>query len=148
MLDDGCETRPENWGGTRVMVGYRADFRLRWLATKLHLFTVVGSADAVSRDAVEAFTRVAMDYALARKGDLRGMQSGVGVLAALVSTTVEPAAAAWAADRQRLRFACIARPVVVDLARGVVSCYRGTPALGWVYSAHFRTKLDLYFPRT
>ena len=41
LAADGCETRGEDWGGTPVLVGYRSDFRLRWIATTLHLFTIV-----------------------------------------------------------------------------------------------------------
>jgi len=38
------------------------------------------------------------------------------------------------------------RPVVVDVARGVVACHTGIPPLGMVYANHLRRKLATYFP--
>jgi hypothetical protein len=143
---DGCTVEAENWSGARVIVGYRGDFRLRWMATKLHLITAVAAAPFVRAEDIEGFTNAVMDYALARKGQFRGLQSGVAVFPALVSANVDPAAVAWAAQRQRVRFACMARPVVVDVAHGAVGSYRGTPGLGWVYAGHLRAKLASYFP--
>lgn len=142
---DGCEVSTDNWSGTPVLIGYRSDFRLQWIATKLHLFTIVAAVPSVTAASLEAFTTATMDYALARKGQLRGLQSGVAVLPCMVSTNVEPAAIAWAQEKQRLRFACMARPVVVDPTRGVIGCFRGNSALGRVYSGHLRGKLNLYF---
>lgn len=146
LAADGCEVRTEDWHGIPVLVGYRADFRLRWMATKLHLLTVVAPASAVTQHDLEAFTSTAFDYAQARKGQLRGLQSGVAVLPALVGTHIDPAAAGWAGQKQLVRFGSVARPVAVDVTTGAVACFRGTAALGFVYSGHLRRKLDLYFP--
>jgi hypothetical protein len=145
MAADGCEVRTEDWHGTPVLVGYRADFRLRWMATKLHLMTVVAPASAVTQHDMETFTNTAFDYAQAQKGQLRGLQSGVAVFPALVGTQVDPAAMAWAGQKQLVRFGSVARPVAVDVSAGAVGCFRGMAALGFVYSGHLRRKLDLYF---
>jgi hypothetical protein len=143
---DGCETRDENWSGSTVLVGYRSDFRLTWLASNLHLYTIVAPAASVTAAAIEGFTNACLDYAIARKGQLRGLQSGVAVLPALVSPAVDDAAIAWAALTQRMRFAAFARPVVVDTTRGTVGCFRGRTAIGAIYSGHLRNKLAAYFP--
>ncbi|MFY1691764.1 levansucrase [Plantactinospora sp. WMMB782] len=143
---DGCEVRTEDWNGLPVLVGYRADFRMQWMATKLHLFTLAAPAPLVTAGAIQDFTSSALDYVVARKGQLRGMQSGVAVFPALVGTNVEPEAAAWAQRGQSVRFAAMARPVVVDAGTGTAACFRGYAALGLFYSAHFRRKLAAYFP--
>jgi hypothetical protein len=148
LTADGCTVQTEEWGGTRVIVGYRSDFRLRWMATKLHLVTAVAPAPVVRAGDIEGFTNAVMDYALARKGQFRGLQSGVAVFPALVSADVDPSAVAWAAQRQRVRYACMARPVVVDVARGVVGCFRGTTCIYGAYAGHLRAKLASYFPAT
>jgi hypothetical protein len=145
LAADGCEVRKEDWGGQRVVVGYRGDFRVQWFATRLHLFTVVAATPRVTAEALERFTNTVLDYALARKGEMRGFQSGVAAFPCLVSGDVDPAAVAWARQKQRLRFACIGRPVAVDPERGVIGVYRGTPMLGVVYAGHLRRKLDTYF---
>ncbi|BCB76179.1 hypothetical protein GCM10022251_68510 [Phytohabitans flavus] len=143
---DGCEVYTEDWSGTPVLVGYRADFRLRWMATKLHLMTVVGPAASVSQQVLEGFTNGAFDYAQTRKGQFRGLQSGVAVFPCLVGTHVDPAAMAWT-QRQLLRFGSFARPVAVDVTTGAVATFRRMTMLGFVYSGHLRRKLDLYFPQ-
>lgn len=143
---DGCRVTRENWNGAEVLIGYRSDFKLRWMATRLHLFTIVTAVDTVTAAGLAAFTESTLDYAIGRKGELRGFQSGVAVLPGLIGARVEPAAAAWAAGGQRMRFAAMARPVVVDTSSGTVSCYRGTGMLGGVYAGHFRRKIDTYFP--
>lgn len=143
---DGCEVTTEDWGGVQVLVGYRGDFKLRWMATKMHLFTIAAPATSITQGAIEAFTDSALDYIVARKGQLRGLQNGVAAFPALVGTEVDPQAEAWAQQAQRVRFAAMARPVVVNGATGTAAAFRGNAALGFLYSAHFRRKLNAYFP--
>jgi len=143
---DGCEVKTEDWGGLPVLVGYRADFKVRWMATKLHLCTVAAPAEVITDSAIEAFTNSAFDYVLARKGQLRGMQSGIALFPALVGTQIESPALAWAQQKQRVRFAAMARPVVVNASSGTAVAFRGTATLGVLFSAHLRRKLDSYFP--
>ncbi len=64
----------------------------------------------------------------------------------LISAQVDPAAVAWAQEKQRARFACVARPVVVDTARHRVGLCRGRPAVGWIYASHLIRKSAGYFP--
>lgn len=144
---DGCQVSTEDWGGTPVVVSHRSDFRLQWMATTLHLFACVAPAAAVTQALLERFADTSADYAVARKGQLRGLQSGIATFPTLVSKSVDPAAQAWAESKQRVRFACTTRPVVVDVSRREVSAFRGNPTLGRIYSAHLRRKLDLYLPR-
>ena len=146
LTADGCDVRTEDWHGTEVLVGYRSDFRVQWMATKLHLLTIVAPASDVTTQDLESFTNAAFEYAEARKGQLRGLQSGFAVFPSLVGTHVDPAAMALAQKKQLVRFASVARPVVVDVTAGTVGCFRRTAALGFVYSGHLRRKLDLYFP--
>jgi hypothetical protein len=146
LTADGCEVRAENWSGSPVIVGHRADFKLQWMATRLHLVTIVASSPHVTQPTLEAFTNSAWEYALSRKGDFRGLQTGVAVLPALVTPTADPAALRWADEQQRVRFATMARPTVVDLSRNYVAAFRGSAMLGRIYAGHLCTKLKLYFP--
>ncbi|MFI6761436.1 levansucrase [Micromonospora sp. NPDC050417] len=144
LTADGCSVSRQDWNGFPVVVGRRSDFRIQWMATKLHLVTVAADVSRISAESIESFTTNAMEYA--KRDVLRGMQSGVAVFPTLISDEVEPAASQWAAQRQRIGFAAMGRPVVVDTARGTTSCFRGTTALGLIYSSHIRRKLGLYFP--
>lgn len=131
LTADGCATRWEDWAGVPVLVGRRSDFRLRWMATKLHLFTVAAAVPEITVPVVEGFTEQVTKYAKNTKGGLPvGLQNGVGAFPVLVSDRVDPAAVRWAEERQRVRFACMTRPVVVDSSRAYVGMYRGKPPSG------------------
>lgn len=93
-----------------------------------------------------AFNSQVLTYAKKNKGGLPvGLQTGVAAFPVLVSERVDPAAMAWAEQQQRNRFACFARPVVVDSAQRYVGFYRGKPALGRVYASHLIDKGNRYF---
>lgn len=83
---------------------------------------------------------------VARKGQLRGLQTGVAVFPTVVGTSVEPAAARWAAEKQRLKFATFARPVVVDATTGQASAFTGSVAVGGIYNGHIKSRLATCFP--
>jgi hypothetical protein len=51
----------------------------------------------------------------------------------------------WAEEQQRVKFACMTRPVVVDSSRQYVGMYRGKPVLGRVYASYFNQKGSQYF---
>jgi hypothetical protein len=146
LAADGCDPRWEDWTGARVLVGRRADFRLSWFATRLHLFTVAAAVPEVTVPVIDAFTRNALRYAKENKGGLpRGLQTGSAVFPVLVSERVDEAAVAWAEEKQRALYACFGRPVVADVARRRVSFYRKRHFLGWVYASHLVGKGDGYF---
>ncbi|MFF6998461.1 levansucrase [Streptomyces sp. NPDC008313] len=143
---DGCGTQWEDWSGVPVLVGRRADFKMRWMATRLHLFAVATAVPEITVPAIETFTDQVIQYAKRTKGGLPvGLQTGVAAFPLMVSDRVDPAAMAWAEAQQRLKFACMARPVVVDTTHGYVGMYRGKPALGRVYASYFIEKGALYF---
>lgn len=142
---DRCTVTQEQWQ-TPVTLGYRNDFRLRWMAVKLHLFVPATIVPVVDRATIEGFTGVAWEQMVARKGSLRGLQTGVGVLPVVIGSRVEPDAAAWAEEKQRVKWATFARPVVVDATTGRSWCFRGRAAVGALFNGHLRRKLALYVP--
>ncbi|MGW6402968.1 hypothetical protein [Streptomyces sp. NPDC055134] len=100
----------------------------------------------ITPQSVDAFTSQVLTYAKQNKGGLPvGMQTGVAAFPVLVSERVDPAAMAWAEQQRRNRFACFARPVVVDSAQRYVGFYRGKPAIGRVYASHLIDKGNRYF---
>ena len=143
---DGDEPQWET-AGPPCLLGHRTDFRLQWMATRMHLFTVAAVVPEVTVGALEEFADFAIDTALARKKGLpRGLQTGIGVFPALISDRVDPAAVQRAMKWQKMRFAVIGRPTVVDTANRVVGAYRGTPIAGALYAPYLRRKNELYFP--
>ena len=48
LAADECRTWWEDWAGVPVLVGRRADFKWRWMGTKLHLFTVAAAVPEIT----------------------------------------------------------------------------------------------------
>ncbi|MFD9038558.1 MULTISPECIES: hypothetical protein [Streptomyces] len=146
LAADECRTWWEEWAGVPVLVGRRADFRWSWMGTKLHLFTVAAAVQEITIPTIETFTDQVLTYAKKTKGGLpAGIQNGVGAFPTLVSDRVDPAAIRWAEAQQRNKWACMARPVVVDSTQQYVGSYRGTPVVGLAYSSYFEDKARRYF---
>ena len=146
LVQDGCEVTDEAIGSMRTMVGYRSDFKA---LSRIHLFTVVASVPEVDEASIRDFARQASDYAKGRKGQLRGVQSGVAALAVLVAPKVESAAKELAARPFRLGvggFAAMVQPAVVDLTEGRVHTFRGRRVWGAALAGYLRDKSVRYLP--
>jgi hypothetical protein len=146
LLEDGCEVTEETIGPIRAIVGHRSNVRA---LSKMHLFTVIGSVPEVDETAMRDFALQVSDYAKARKGQLRGAQSGVLALAALVAPKVETAAKQLAARPFRLGtggFAAMVQPAAVDLTEGRVHTFRGRRVWGAALAGYLRNKSTRYLP--
>jgi hypothetical protein len=146
LLEDGCEVTDETIGPMRAIVGYRSNVKA---LSKIHLFTVVASVPEVDEAAMRDFARQVSDYAKARKGQLRGAQSGVVALAALVAPKVDSAAKQLAARPFRLGvggFAAMVQPAAVDLTEGRVHTFRGRRLWGAALAGYLRDKSAHYLP--
>ena len=135
---DGAEVSAESIGGLTTLVGYRSQFRLRWMATRLNLFTIVGSMQTVTVVGLEQFTNDAIDYAISRKGQFRGFQSGVAVIAVLVGERIEPDAVTFAKATLVRRFSAFGWPAAVDLISPHVYHHEGRVLVGGIYAGWIR----------
>ena len=143
---DGAEVTTESMRELTMLVGYRAQFRLRWFATRLNLFTIVGSVQTVTVAGLEQFAKDAIDYAIARKGQFRGLQNGVAVIPVLVGERIEPDAATYATNILVRRFSAFAWPATVDLTSRHVYKHEGRVFLGGVYADWMRQQTAIALP--
>lgn len=146
MVQDGCEISSTWVASMETLVGYRSEFRVSWMFTRLHLLTVVAVAEVVTEAAIRDFAEHVDRYAKDTKGQMRGLQSGVASFAVLVATQVEGGAKAFAEAKPKLGFAAMIRPTVVDLSSGSVHTFRGNQAVGRIYQGYLRKKSELYLP--
>lgn len=146
LTADGATVSHGQIGGLDVLVGYRSQFRLTWLATRLHLLTVVATKPYVSAGDLAAFVDAALDHAKAEKGRWRGLQSGVAVIAALIGQQVDPGESAFARDRLVRKFAAVAWPAVVDLGARQVHSHQGRVAIGGIYAGYLRQQTAVALP--
>lgn len=139
----GATVTTEYFRGVPAVVGHRSEFRLRWMATKLNLFTVAIATPSVSAESLRLFSEDVLDFATAKKGQFRGFQNGLAVIPVQVSEQVAPDAVALAESKIVKRFSAFAWPAVVDLSAGTVHRHQGRVAIGGVYASWMRQQTDL-----
>lgn len=143
LQGDGTTVSMELLPRGEALVGYRSQFRLRWMATKVNLFTVVRVSPEVTVSALEDFTNEALDYGVKLKDRFRGLQTGVAAIPVLIGDRVEPAASDYARTVLLRRLAAFAWPAVVDLEREVVSTHEGSVTVGGMYASWMRDRTAL-----
>ena len=146
MQQDGSQVSWVGLPGGQALVGYRSQFKLSLLATKLHLFTVLYPTALATDADLAALSRDAVNYAKATKGALRGFQSGVAIIPALVADTVSESARAAALARPKKEFAAFLLPAIVDLAAGQTVSYQGRIVWGGIYSSWLRARVATTLP--
>ena len=139
LAADGTCLRREVVGGLDCLVGYRSYVHR---ASLLRQFTVVACAPSVDGALLESFSMAALDYGVARKGRLRGFQTGVAVVAVLASNEIEDSAVQLAKTKLHRRFAAFAWPVVFDLDAGAYYRHEGSPFVGVLYNSWMRRRID------
>ncbi|MDG4794270.1 hypothetical protein [Micromonospora sp. WMMD1082] len=146
MAADGCAVTDESIGSMPVVVGYRS--RMRAL-TRIHIFAVAAKMDQVDEESLRTYVDSVVNLGLGRKGQWRGMQSGVIVLPILVTESVDSAAAALTQKAYRLNvngFAAMAQPAVVDVQAGQVWTFRGTRLWGYAFNSLIKQLYTAYLP--
>jgi hypothetical protein len=146
LVADGCAVTSETIGSMPVVVGYRARVRL---LTRIHIFAVAAKVERVDEAGLRAYVDDVVNLGLRRKGQLRGLQSGVIVLPILVTESVDPAAAALTQKAYRLNlngFAVMAQPAVVDVQAGQVWTFRGTRMWGYAFNSLVKQTYKAYLP--
>jgi len=143
---DGNEVVEVEFSGGPVLVGTQSKFRMRWLATKLHLFTVVASAPNATAEVLTKLTDDSLSYANGMKGTFKGFQSGFGVIPALVSEHVHPDARQLAESPPAKHWAAFALPVVIDLSADAAYSYAGQILGSWVYIPWVHKRISVTLP--
>ena len=146
LTSAGYATEMHAIGGWPTLTGYRSDFRLRWMASRLHTFVAVRSLPVVTAEELDAFTRASLEYVKQAKGAWRGAQSGVAVIPVLVGESVDEAAADYARTQLVRHYAAFAWPVTVDLSTGERTSHRGRPTVGAVFTGWMRQQIAATVP--
>ena len=136
----------EKLGDRTVLVGYKSKVKA---LSKMHIFTVADTAGQVTEPILRGFTDAAVKLATDRKGQLRGLQSGVIVLPVLVATGVDAQATSLTQKTYSLKaggFAVLAQPAVVDVTADRVWTFRGVRLWGYAFNALIKKTYQRYLP--
>jgi hypothetical protein len=142
LTGHGYQVGPETLDGRPVLVGRRSDFRLRWMAARLHTFVVVARFDdggpGVDAATLDRYLDASCHYAMAHKQGLpRGLQTGTAAVAVAVVDRAGADAVTWADHSHGSRFAAITYPVTVELATGRV-VHPPRKVMGAVFNGHLK----------
>jgi hypothetical protein len=144
---EGAEVGTTEFRGVTALVGYRPKFRLRWMATRLNLFTVVIAEPVVTAQGLELFTNDALKYATSQKGRFRGLQNGVAAIPVLVGAQVDADAITYARTKLVRKFSAFAWPAAVDLSSGETYQHQGRVAIGGIYAGWMREQTAVALPK-
>lgn len=120
-------------------VAYEEVFKLRWMATKLKIFSFLAYAPKIDENIISKYSKECLDYALKNKKGLpRGWQNGIVSNNVLASETVTPEAIALVTSRPTKHYSAFEMPIIYDLSNEVLSFYRGEIIWGKVYEKFIR----------
>ena len=132
--------------GPDQLVAYRSDFRWQWMATKLHTLVVVSTAPVATAEGLRQFATASLEWGKVAKGQMRGAQVGVAVIAAVVCDQADESAVAFARTELVRGYAAFAWPVLVDLGSAQRVAHTGRPRLGAIYTGWMRGQIDALLP--
>lgn len=128
--------------GRPTVIGYNKKFKWRWFATQLNTFLVAidFGSDPVTVATIEAALTDSFAYAKENyNGWPRGLQSGVGVIAILMSSQIDERAIEYCRElKSGKKWAGFAVPVVIDSSTGQVHSFNRNPIWGRIYYPYFK----------
>ena len=145
ILDDNLKVSNEEINGVKTIIGYKTEFRWSWFATKLHIFSIVGSVDKISKQDIDKYSEACLKYGKRNMKGTRGMQQGAVSFAVLASKNVEKEAKEWVQQIPPKHFALMEFPVIYDLKEDKLYYCEKTPTWGSIYFKFFRNFTKMYF---
>lgn len=125
-------------------VAYFKEFRWSWMATQLNTFVIVGETEQrIDRQTIDVFSALAFQFALNNsKGWPRGFQAGVGSVAILKGSDIDPAAIGFVSNPSRKHWSAFEIPVIYDTFQRRGYRYTSKPLWGAIYFPYFTKLID------
>ena len=137
--EDEIMNKPTVWG-------YHKQFRWKWVATQLNTFIAASDFgdETITVRTIEGYLGPAFDYASTHyTGWPRGFQSGVGLIALLLSSHIDTAAIDYCKQlKAGKKWAGFAVPVVIDSSSNQVYCFDKNPVWGALYYPYFKEMIQ------
>lgn len=144
---DGFHQHREVVNGLEVTVATAKEFRLSWMATRMHYFGIFGAKDHVTQQDAEKFSQASFELAKRKFTGMRGMMQGFASISALASNNVDLAAKQWVEHYQKKHFSSFELPVIIDLSTYETLYCRKKPWFGRIYyNSFFQFIIKYYKP--
>src|SRR5713101_741661 len=125
LRDRGFDVREDDLPSGRALIGYRSEFRVQWLLTKLNLFVAAIEVPVVTLERVQRHVDETLTYGIEQKGRFRGLQNGVVAIPLLVSAAVDDSAAQFATRQLVRKFSASAWPAIIDTSNDRTYSHEG-----------------------
>lgn len=133
-------------GEHHAVIGYEKKFKWRWMATQMNTFVMAADLGqrTVTVEALESFLEASFAFAGENyKGWPRGLQSGMAVIAILISENVDQEAADYCtALKVGKKWAGFSVPVAIDSSSKELYKFKKNPAWGGIYYPHFKKLIE------
>lgn len=131
---------------TQSVIGYEKKFKWRWMATQLNTFIVVTDFgnNEVNKSLIERHLSESFKYSKQHySGWPRGLQSGIGVISILLSTTVTEEAKEYCQKlKTGKKWAGFSIPVVYNPETNETFQFEKNPYWGRIYYPHFKRLIN------
>lgn len=133
-----------NINGISCSVGYIQETRLRWYATQLNAFVIIGKAPGkIPRQVIDDFSARSFDFALKNnKGLPRGVFSAICSIAILLGDEPENEAVQFCTGSPRKHWSAYEVPVLFDTAKRQSFRFKSYPFWGLVFYPFFAETID------
>ena len=142
---DGFIQHKEIVNGIEVTVAKQQEFRLSWMATKMHYTGIYGALDHITQQDAELFSTACFECSKKNYTGHRGLQSGFSSISALVSHSIDVAAKQWVKNYQKKHFASFEIPVIIDLSSNEILFRQKKPLWGRMYYSTFHEFIYKYY---
>lgn len=142
---DGFIQHKEIVNRIEVTVAKQQEFRLSWMATKMHYTGIYGALDHITQQDAELFSTACFECSKKNYTGHRGLQSGFSSISALVSHSIDVAAKQWVKNYQKKHFASFEIPVIIDLSSNEILFRQKKPLWGRMYYSTFHEFIYKYY---
>jgi len=144
--DDSFQLVQDIISDIEVTIATMQEFRLSWLASKMHYFGVYGLYEEITQPVIERFSLDSFEYAKHNYTGLpRGFQKGFASLSMLASLNVSLEAKNWVEKYSKKHFAAFELPVIVDLSKSEIIYRKKKPLWGRMYYNTFHHFIEKYY---
>lgn len=129
-----------------TVIGYDKKFKWRWMATQLNTFIIASdfSDEIITEQIIEEFLTESFKYAKSNySGWPRGLQSGLGVIAILISKKIDESAISYCNElKSGKNWAGFSIPVTIDSYTNKVYFFDKSPMWGRIYYPYFKKMIN------
>ncbi len=116
LKQDGFLSKEEKFDHFDVIVSSGQQFKMSWFkSTQVNIFAIMGVANKVTKEFVEAYSKVTLSYAMKNYKSLpKQMNSVTANFPILISSVIEDDARQWIRQRPKHQLGFYEIPIILD----------------------------------